>query len=55
MMARWIIAYARDETLRRRQGAAGRKHIEDKFSMQAMVASYLGLYDRLLGGGAQHR
>ena len=46
-MAEWIIAYVEDRGLRRRHGIAGRKHVEVRFSMQAMVASYLDLYDRL--------
>ena len=30
-------------------GRAGRERVETRFSMQAMVAGYQGLYDRLLG------
>ena len=46
-MARWIIAYMGDSSLRRRQGLAGRAQAEHRFSLQAMVGAYLELYDRL--------
>lgn len=41
--------YARDAELRRSHGAAGRHHAENRFSLDAMVASYMALYDDLLG------
>ena len=31
-------------------GRLGRQRVEEKFSMNAMVAAYLGVYDQLLGG-----
>ena len=30
-------------------GQLGRERVEEKFSMNAMVAAYLGTYDKLLG------
>ena len=49
-MARAIIAYAQDPEQARAAGQAGRMEIERRFSMQAMVGAYQGLYDRLLFG-----
>ena len=47
-MARQIIAYATDPSLRRRQGLAGRQRAVEAFSIRAMVDAYLDLYDGLL-------
>lgn len=49
-MARAIIAYASDPEQARIAGRAGRAAVEHRFSMEAMVAGYRGLYDRLLFG-----
>jgi sugar transferase (PEP-CTERM/EpsH1 system associated) len=54
-MATWLIEYARNAPLRRRQGRAARKLAGDRFSMTAMVQSYLELYDRLLLDGRNDR
>ena len=37
-----------DESLRRRFGVAAREAVEQRFSLQAMVAAYQGLYDQAL-------
>ncbi len=47
-MARAIIAYAQDPEQARAAGQAGRVAIEHRFSMEAMMEAYHGLYDRLL-------
>ena len=47
-MGAWIIEYLRNDQLRRNQGLAARRLIEERFSMNAMVSSYMALYDRLL-------
>ena len=49
-MAAALIAYARNPEQARAVGQAGRAEIERRFSMEAMVAAYQGLYDRLLFG-----
>jgi sugar transferase (PEP-CTERM/EpsH1 system associated) len=46
-LAQALASYVRDEAQARRHGAAGRKRIENKYSIAAMLASYLGLYDGL--------
>jgi glycosyltransferase involved in cell wall biosynthesis len=46
-MAEWMVRYARDAAFRRRQSVAARSYVETKFSMSAMVESYLSVYDRL--------
>lgn len=51
-MADAIIGYARDPDRARTAGEAGRAEVERRFSMEAMVAGYRGLYDRLLFGSA---
>lgn len=51
-MAQWLIAYARDAELRKRQGEAGRRRVERQFSIASMVRAYLGLYDALLAGNS---
>lgn len=47
-MAAAIIRYADDARLARAAGMAGRAAVELRFSMEAMVASYAALYDRLM-------
>ncbi|MFN3789606.1 TIGR03088 family PEP-CTERM/XrtA system glycosyltransferase [Massilia sp.] len=46
-MAAAIVPYVRDRALARRHGAAGRARIEQKYSMRAMLAAYVALYDEL--------
>ncbi|MEH6433569.1 TIGR03088 family PEP-CTERM/XrtA system glycosyltransferase [Massilia sp. DD77] len=46
-MARAFAAYVGERALARRHGAAGRAHVERRYSMQAMLATYVGLYDSL--------
>lgn len=48
-MADALRAYVTDESLRRRHGEAGCARVAAKFSLGAMVASYVALYDQLLG------
>lgn len=48
-MAGALRAYVTDESLRRRHGDAGCARVAAKFSLNAMVASYVALYDELLG------
>jgi sugar transferase (PEP-CTERM/EpsH1 system associated) len=49
-MATALIAYAKAPERAREAGRAGRSTVERRFSMEAMVAAYQGLYDRLLCG-----
>lgn len=49
-MARALAGYATDPERAREAGRAGRAEIERRFSMEAMVGAYRGLYDRLLFG-----
>ena len=46
-MAAAIAPYVRDRALARQHGAAGRARIEQKYSMRAMLAAYVALYDEL--------
>ncbi|NNG24206.1 TIGR03088 family PEP-CTERM/XrtA system glycosyltransferase [Massilia sp. ML15P13] len=46
-MAAAIAPYVRDRALARRHGAAGRARVEQQYSMQAMLAAYVALYDEL--------
>jgi glycosyltransferase involved in cell wall biosynthesis len=46
-MARAMETCALDADLRRGAGAAGRARAEQRFSLDAMVQAYLGVYDRL--------
>ncbi|MDA8092635.1 MAG: TIGR03088 family PEP-CTERM/XrtA system glycosyltransferase [Betaproteobacteria bacterium] len=39
----------------RREGQRGRSRVETRFSMQAMVAGYLAVYDEVLGASARPR
>jgi sugar transferase (PEP-CTERM/EpsH1 system associated) len=49
-MAQQICRLASHPDLARRMGRAGREGVEQKFSMNAMVAAYQSTYDRLLLG-----
>ncbi len=48
-LAAALCVYVRDLSLARRHGAAGRRRVENSFSLPAMVDGYLAVYDRLLG------
>lgn len=50
-LAEAILGYFREPARARRHGAAGRLLAERRFSLEAMVARYMGVYDRLLGIG----
>lgn len=47
-MADALQAYIGDPQLLRRHGAAGRKRVEQEFSLERMVEKYLGVYDAVL-------
>jgi glycosyltransferase involved in cell wall biosynthesis len=47
-MAERIVFLAKQHDIARDMGRAGRDLVERKFSMNAMVAAYQGLYDKLL-------
>ncbi len=49
-MAAALVAYADDPEQARATGLTGRAEVERRFSMEAMVGAYQGLYDRLLFG-----
>lgn len=51
-LAQEIVALANNPAGARRMGQLGRERVEEKFSMKAMVAAYLGTYDKLLGRSA---
>lgn len=46
-MARALAAYASDPALARRHGAAARQTVEQTYSIDAMLAAYMALYDTL--------
>jgi sugar transferase (PEP-CTERM/EpsH1 system associated) len=48
-LAQQIVELANDADRARHMGQLGRQRVEEKFSMNAMVAAYLGTYDKLLG------
>jgi sugar transferase (PEP-CTERM/EpsH1 system associated) len=52
-MARALIDYANSPEQALAAGQAGRAAVERRFSMEAMVGAYQGLYDRLLFGPAR--
>lgn len=54
-LARQIVAYALNPEGARAAGAKGRQEVERRFSLDAMVGAYQGLYDRLLFGAAAGR
>jgi sugar transferase (PEP-CTERM/EpsH1 system associated) len=47
-MAQALTEYIKNPSLGKKHGIAGRKRIETEFSIEKMVNSYLGVYDRLL-------
>lgn len=47
-MAQALLAYVRDPARMTQEGQAARAEIEARFSMEAMVAGYLRVYDRVL-------
>jgi sugar transferase (PEP-CTERM/EpsH1 system associated) len=49
-LANALETYVADESLRRGHGAAGYARAVDRFSLNVMVASYMALYEALLGG-----
>jgi glycosyltransferase involved in cell wall biosynthesis len=49
-LANALETYVADESLRRRHGAAGHDRAVEHFSLDVMVASYVALYEALLGG-----
>lgn len=51
-MAAALLRLARDPAEAAAMGEAGRRRVEDDFSMRAMVARYQGLYDTLRGHNA---
>ena len=50
-MARALLRYTADAALRQNHGAAGRKRVEQNFSIDNMVARYTSLYEQLLYRG----
>ena len=50
-LAMALRTYVDDVALARRHGANGRKLAEERFSIDAMVAGYLSVYDSVLAGG----
>ena len=46
-LAEALAAYVRDPSLARAHGAAGRAHVERRYSMRAMLDAYIALYDGL--------
>lgn len=47
-LSKLLERYVREPALRQEQGLAGRKRVEDQFSINAMVERYLAVYDALL-------
>ena len=47
-LAQAIVPYVEDRELRRTHGAAGRARVVERFSLEAMVARYLDVYDLAL-------
>ena len=50
-MARSMLTYLAEPDLLAHHGAAARRRIEEKFSMEAMVSAYMKVYDDQLGAG----
>ena len=48
-LAAALLRLAADPDAARAMGRAGRRRVEQRYTLQAMVAAYQGLYDRLLG------
>jgi glycosyltransferase involved in cell wall biosynthesis len=53
-MAQAIVAHAMNPEQASTSGKTGRNEIEQRFSMEAMVGAYQGLYDRLLFRSHHH-
>lgn len=51
-MAQALLRYTLDAALRQRHGAAGRKRVEQNFSIDNMVARYTDLYEQMLRRGS---
>ncbi len=51
-MAEALLRYTSDAALRQSHGAAGRKRVEQHFSIDNMVARYTSLYEQLLQRGS---
>lgn len=49
VLASALATYCADPALRHRHGSAGRARVESRFSQDAMIESYVSLYDKLLG------
>ena len=47
-LARALRGYVQDDALRQQHGHAGRKRVEQHFSLHAMLAGYMSLYDEVL-------
>ncbi|MDA8382456.1 MAG: TIGR03088 family PEP-CTERM/XrtA system glycosyltransferase [Betaproteobacteria bacterium] len=54
-LARALADYLAHPERARREGQRGRARVEARFSLQAMVASYLAVYDEALASGARAR
>jgi sugar transferase (PEP-CTERM/EpsH1 system associated) len=54
-LAAALRGYVLDEAKRHNAGAAARKHVVEQFSIDAMVANYLRVYDGLLDGAGAGR
>ncbi len=54
-MAQTLIQLARDPERGARMGRAGRAEVEKRFSMQAMVGAYQGLYDQALAASGRQQ
>lgn len=50
-LAQALHAYVQDEARRLQHGRAGRGHVEKRFSLSAMLAGYIALYDDVLARG----
>jgi len=48
-MAERIVQLLQDEELRKRMGAAGRKRVEEHFSIPRMIEQVVAIYDEMLG------
>jgi glycosyltransferase involved in cell wall biosynthesis len=53
-MAREIVRLVNEPAIAKDMGQAGRNLVENKFSMNAMVAAYQGTYDKLLHRTGAH-
>jgi glycosyltransferase involved in cell wall biosynthesis len=48
MLAKKITILLEDEVLRKQMGGAGRKLVEDRYSLYAMIDNYQNLYGNLI-------